>query len=100
MSLLSQIIMEEKSRIEKMIAGYEKALISLPKGALVCKTVKSNPYYYLQYRKGKKTVSVYIGRDCEKVSVIKSQIEHRKHIEVMLKALREEHALTQKFIGE
>jgi len=100
MSLLAQIVMEEKSRIEKMIADYEKALLSLPKGALVSKTVKNNPYYYLQYREGKKTVSVYIGRDSEKVAETKAQIQRRKQIETMLKALREEHALTQKFTGE
>ena len=100
MSLLAQIVMEEKSRIEKMITDYETALLSLPKGALVSKTVKNNPYYYLQYREGKKTVSVYIGRDSEKVAETKAQIERRKQIETMLKALHEEHALTQKFTGE
>ena len=100
MSLLAQIVTEEKSRIEKMINEYEKALLSLPKGVLVNKTVKNNIYYYLQYREGKKTVSVYIGKDSDKVSEVQSRIERRKQIETMLKALREEYALAQKYTGE
>ena len=100
MSLLAQIVAEEKSRIEKMILDYEKALLSLPKGVLVSKTVKNNLYYYLQYREGKKTVSVYVGKDSDKVAEIQAQIERRKQIETMLKALREEYTLAQKYTGE
>jgi hypothetical protein len=40
-----------------MIASYESELVALPKGSLVCKKVKNHEYIYLQFRKGKKTVS-------------------------------------------
>ena len=100
MSLLAQIVAEEKSRIEKMILDYEKALLSLPKGVLVSKTVKNNLYYYLQYREGKKTVSVYVGKDSDKVAEMQAQIERRKQIETILKTLREEYTLAQKYTGE
>ena len=99
MSLLAQIVNEEKIRIEKMIADYETALLSFPKGVLVVKMVKENQYYYLQYRDGKKTVSEYVGKDTEKVAEIRLRVERRKQIELILKELREEHALAQKYTG-
>ena len=100
MSLLTQIVLEEKRRIENMIAEYERALAALPKGTLVSKTVKNNPYYYLQYREGKKTVSEYVGRASEQTERVKAQIERRKQIEAMLKTLRGEYALARKMSGE
>ena len=100
MSLLAQIVAEEKDRIEKMITGYEAALLTLPKGVLVSKPVKGNHYFYLQYRDGKKTVSKYIGKESEKVTEIRLQIERRKQIDILLKSLREEYALAQKYMGE
>ncbi len=96
MTLLAQIFTEEKHRIERMISEYEQVLLALPKGTLVSKSVKSNSYYYLQYRQGKKTISKYIGKDSEKVEQVRVQIERRKHIEVMLNALRGEHAQARK----
>lgn len=83
-----------------MIAEYEAALLLLPKGVLVTKTVKGNLYYYLQYRNGKKTVSEYIGKESDKVTEIKSLIGRRKQIDLMLKSLREEYALALKYTGE
>lgn len=100
MTLLAQIVTEEKHRIERMIAEYERVLLALPKGTLVSKSVKSNSYYYLQCRQGKKTISTYVGKDSEKVEQIRLQIERRKHIEAMLKALRDEHAQACKIVEE
>jgi len=100
MCLLVQVVAEEKDRIEKMITSYEAALLTLPKGVLVSKQVKGNYYFYLQYRDGKKTVSKYIGKESEKVTEIKLQIERRKQIDLLLKLLRDEYALAQKYMGE
>jgi len=99
MSLITQIVSEEKSRIEKMISDYERELAALPKGTLVCKNVKNNKYYYLQFREGKKTVSSYIGGDADTVEEIREQVNRRRHIEVMLKNLRGEYAQANKITG-
>ena len=81
-----------------MIKQYETELSGLPKGVLTTKSIKGNQYYYLQYRNGKKTVSEYIGRKSDKVDELQKQIDRRKHIQAMLKALREEYATAQKMM--
>jgi hypothetical protein len=85
---------------KKMISEYEKILLLLPKGVLVSKAIKNNLYYYQQYREGKKIISVYIGRDSDRLAETNSLIERRKQVAAMLKALREEYALAQKFTRE
>jgi hypothetical protein len=100
MSLITQIVSEEKIRIEKMIADYEQELLALPKGTLVSKTVKNNQYYYLQFREGKKTVSSYIGGDANIANDLRERINRRKHIEAMLKILRGEYFQAKKLTGE
>jgi len=99
MSLISQIVSEEKLRIEKMISDYERELLSLPKGTIVCKTVKNKKYYYLQFREGKKTVSFYVGGNTDKADELREQINRRKHIEAMLRTLRGEYAQAKKLTG-
>ena len=74
MSLLTEAVEQEQRRIERMISQYE------------------------QYRNGKKTVSEYIGRQSDKVEELQKQIDRRKHIQAMLKALHEEYATAQKMM--
>ncbi len=98
MSLLTEAVAQEQRRIERMISQYETELSCLPKGVLITKSIKGNQYYYLQYRNGKKTVSEYIGRQSDKVEDLQKQIDRRKHIQAMLKALHEEYATAQKMM--
>lgn len=81
-----------------MISQYETELSCLPKGVLITKSIKGNQYFYLQYRNGKKIVSKYIGRQNDKVEELQKQIDHRRHIQAMLKALHEEYATAQKML--
>ena len=98
MSLLENAVVQEQRRIEYMIEKYETELADLPKGVLIAKMIKGNQYYYLQYRSGKKTISEYIGRKSDKVEKVQQQIERRRHIQSMLKALSEEYATAQKMM--
>ena len=98
MSLLENAVAQEQRRIEYMIERYESELANLPKGALIAKMIKGNQYYYLQYRSGKKTISKYVGRAGDKVEKLQQQIERRRHIQSMLKALSEEYATAQKMM--
>ena len=98
MSLLENAVAQEQRRIKYMIEKYEAELITLPKGALIDKMIKGNQYYYLQYRSGKKTISKYVGRAGDKVEKLRQQIERRRHIQAMLKALSEEYVITQKMM--
>lgn len=98
MSLLTEAVAQEQQRIERMISQYEAELSHLPKGVLITKSIKGNQYYYLQYQNGKKIVSEYIGRKSHKVDVLQSQIDRRRHIQAMLKALHEEYSVAQKMM--
>lgn len=88
--------MQEKRRIDYMLAKYQEALAELPKGTISEKQVKGNTYYYLKYRDGKKIVSKYIGK--KEIGELKQQIDRRRHIEVMIKSLLEEQKLAAKVL--
>ena len=97
MLLLEEIVLQEKSRIERMISMYEAELFSLPHGTLVKKTINGKEYYYIQYREGKKVISKYIGISETKIADIKSGLERRHQIETILKNLKAEYALAKKY---
>lgn len=88
--------MQEKQRIDYMLAKYQEALAELPKGTISEKQVKGNTYYYLKYRDGKKIVSKYIGK--REIEELRQQIDRRRHIEAMIKSLLEEQKLAAKVL--
>lgn len=94
MNLLIDTIIKEKRRIAYMLDRYEKMLVMLPKGTLVGCEKNGRTYYYLKYRNGKKVVSKYVGK--ASVETIAGQIEKRKHIEAMIKSLKEELGIAEK----
>ena len=67
----------------------------LPKGSLIC---RKNEYFYLKYRKNGKVCDDYIGKDKEKISQIKEQLEQRKHYEKMLTVLKQEQKVINKIL--
>lgn len=97
MLLLEEIVLQEKSRIENMMSMYEAELLSLPHGVLVKKNINGKDYYYVQYREGKKVLSKYIGNSEEKVADMRVRLERRRQIETILKNLKAEYALAQKY---
>ena len=53
MNLLLHTVMQERQRIENMLAQYEAELSLLPKGTISEKNSGGKTYYYLKYRDGK-----------------------------------------------
>jgi len=92
-SLVIRTVQKEKQRIDRMIDAYSKQLKDLPKGTVAEKKNGNNVYYYLKYRDGGKVVSEYLGKNDDKVSRIRALIDKRRHIEAMIKHLREEQTL-------
>ena len=93
MNLIISTVLQEKRRIDYMLAKYQEALAELPKGTISEKQVKGNTYYYLKYRDGKKVISRYIPqKDAEDV---RKQVEKRRHIETMIRSLQEERAIAE-----
>ena len=96
MNLLLHTVMQERQRIENMLAQYEAELSLLPKGTISEKNSGGKTYYYLKYRDGKKVISKYIGR--QDVAVVREQIEKRKHIEAMIRSLQDEKNIADKVL--
>ena len=60
LNLILSTILQEKERIDRMLAKYQEELGRLPKGTISEKKVKQSTYFYLKYREGKKVISRYI----------------------------------------
>ena len=96
MNMILSTITKEKARIEYMIKKYSEEYECLPKGTISEKQVGKNTYFYLKYRSGKKVISQYISKSS--IDEIREQIERRKHIEAMLKSLREELSIANRVL--
>lgn len=94
MNLILRTILQEKERIDRMLAKYQEELETLPKGTISEKKVKQSTYYYLKYREGKKVISRYIPQ--KDVEAVREQVEKRRHIETMIRSLQEERAIAEK----
>lgn len=94
MNLILSTILQEKERIDRMLAKYQEELEMLPKGTISEKKVKQSTYLYLKYREGKKVISRYIPQ--KDVEVVREQVEKRRHIETMIRSLQEERAIAEK----
>lgn len=95
-NMILNTVLQEKCRIDFMLARYQESLSELPKGTVTEKQVKGNTYYYLKYRDGKKVISKYVGK--KEVEEIRQQIDKRRHIETMIKSLLEEQKLATKIL--
>ena len=92
--MILSTILQEKERIDRMLAKYQEELEMLPKGTISEKKVKQSTYFYLKYREGKKVVSRYIPQ--KDVDAVREQVEKRRHIETMIRSLQEERAIAEK----
>lgn len=55
MNMILSTILQEKQRIDYMLARYQETLSELPKGTISEKLINGNTYYYLKFRDGKKS---------------------------------------------
>ena len=94
LNLILSTILQERERIDRMLAKYQEELEMLPKGTISEKKVKQSTYFYLKYREGKKVISRYIPQ--KDVEAVREQVEKRRHIETMIRSLQEERAIAEK----
>ena len=94
LNLILSTILQEKERIDRMLAKYQEELGTLPKGTISEKKVRQSTYFYLKYREGKKVISRYIPQ--KDVDAVREQVEKRRHIETMIRSLQEERAIAEK----
>jgi hypothetical protein len=62
MKVIKGVLEEELENSLRMKKEYEKAIKSLPQGALVRKEIRGHSYYYLMKREGLKVKFVYKGK--------------------------------------
>ena len=84
MSVLDEVLIEEKERLLRMKSRMQSEYNELPKGCLSKKMIHGTCCYYLQHREGDKVVSKYVkSADVEDLS---KKIERRRSLK---KSLRE-----------
>lgn len=98
MNMILSVVQAERLRIDRMLESYTYEKEKLPKGSLSEKRVGDKTYYYLKYREGKKVISQYV--PVKNAEEVREQIEHRRHIEVMIQTLQEEREIAQKILEE
>ena len=94
MNLILSTILQERERIDRMLAKYQEELEMLPKGTISEKKAGQSTYFYLKYREGKRVISKYIPQ--KDVETVREQVEKRRHIETMIRSLQEERAIAEK----
>ena len=55
MNMILSTVLQEKQRIDSMLARYQETLSELPKGTISEKLINGNTYYYLKFRDGTKS---------------------------------------------
>ncbi|MDR0405752.1 MAG: hypothetical protein LBH54_03030 [Clostridiales bacterium] len=62
------------------------------------KSNKSGDYYYLTYRNGNRVVSDYLVKYSDKIREVQQDIDKRKHLERLVKNLKNELKLIAKVV--
>ena len=94
LNLILSTILQERERIDRMLAKYREELETLPKGTISEKKAGQSTYFYLKYRDGKRVISKYVPQ--KDVETVREQVEKRRHIETMIRSLQEERAIAEK----
>ena len=94
LNLILSTILQERERIDRMLAKYQEELEMLPKGTISEKKAGQSTYFYLKYREGKRVISKYIPQ--KDVETVREQVEKRRHIETIIRSLQEERAIAEK----
>lgn len=87
MQVLKGILSESKEYYLDAKQKIEKKLAGLPKGSIKEREISGKKYYYLQYRKDKRIVHNYLGKD--NPENLRKQIKERKAFKIELKKVNE-----------
>ncbi len=85
MSMLEDMLQEERQRSLRMREALQKELAQLPRGYISRKIIRGRPVYYLQRREGKRILSQYIPRD--QLAELERSVARRKELQSMSKAI-------------
>lgn len=87
MKVLKGILSESREYYLQVKRKIEKILSVLPKGSIKERKISGRRYYYLQYRRQKKVIQKYLGK--EKPEAIIKQIKKRRVLKEGLNDIKE-----------
>jgi hypothetical protein len=101
MSIVRDILIEEKNRLIELQKQLNQKIDNLPKGSISRKK-RGNIYYcYLAHREGKRIIFKYIGREKSlKVNELKEKINQRKQFEKRMKEAKQNLREVKRGLGE
>lgn len=89
MSIILDIINEEKERLTVLQKKYYEIICSFPKGSISLKQRSKKKFAYLCFRDKKKVIFKYVGvADSQKVISLEHEIQERKKYEEKLKKIK------------
>ncbi len=89
MSIVKEILRDERERLRLLKDQIEDEILSLPKGSLSRKVRSNRFYYYLAYREGDKIIFRYIGKEnSSKVESLENDIRKRRKLEKRLREIK------------
>lgn len=82
MSIMVDVLLEEKERLEALIASYRKQIKELPRGSISWKKRGNGEYAYLAYREVKSVRFEYLGkRGSAAVERTRDAVDHRRELQ-------------------
>jgi len=101
MSIVKDILKDEKKRLIVLKDQIEEQIASLPKGSLSKKKRGNKWYYYLAYRDGKKVVFKYVCKEnAPEVISLDKAIRKRKKLEKRLRDIKKDLKDIKRGLGE
>jgi hypothetical protein len=89
MSIVKDILRDERDRLSLLKDQIENEIGSLPKGSLSRKKRSNRFFFYLFYREGDKVIFKYVGKeDSPKVRSLEKDIKKRRKLEQRLREIK------------
>jgi hypothetical protein len=99
MSILRDVIEEERDRLKDLIKFYLEEMAKLPKGAFSVKKIRNGQYAYRAFRKSDKVQFEYLGGvKSEKARQFKEKMESRRKFYSLLKAAKQNLAEAERML--
>ena len=90
-SVIHGMLKEEKERNLELQELYTREINSLPKGSIIVKRISGKDYHYLKYWENNKANMGYLGKDEALIEQTRFRIKRRKHLQEVVKRLKEEY---------
>jgi len=101
MSIVKDILRDERNRLVLLKDQIEEQILSLPKGSLSRKKRSNRFYYYLAYRKGDKVIFKYVGKgNSPEIESLEKDIKKRRKLEKRLREIKADLKEIKRGLGE